>query len=84
MVYGLYVIRDNVAKESGFPFDAKNDGVAKRKFSSFCDELKKKDENLDCLSEFTLVCVGSFDSETMVLLACSPREIDMLGDDNNG
>lgn len=41
MKYGLYVIFDTVAKESGFPFDAKNDGVAIRKFQNFLREVRK-------------------------------------------
>lgn len=63
MKYGLYVINDSVAKESGFPFDAKNDGVAIRKMNAFLAEVTKNGNVSE--SEFELWKVANFDSETL-------------------
>lgn len=81
MKYGLYVIYDNVAKESGFPFDAKNDGVALRKFESFLDSLAKRNDKLN-FEEYELHCIAEYDSESMVITRITkdqscPRQVDV-------
>lgn len=66
MKYSLYVIFDKVAKESGFPFDAKNDEVALRKFNGFIAQVEK--DSPSSVDEFELRRVGSFDSESCEIL----------------
>lgn len=75
MKYGLYVINDVVAKESGFPFDAKNDGVAIRKMNSFLAEVTKNGNVSE--SEFELWKVADFDSETLEIIPCC-KDVDLL------
>lgn len=75
MKYGLYVINDEVAKESGFPFDAKNDGVAIRKMNAFLAEVTKNGNVSE--SEFKLIKVADFDSETLEMKPCY-KDVDLL------
>lgn len=77
MKYGLYVIRDEVAEDSGFPFDAKTDGVALRKFSGFIQQIKEQN-GANFSAEFSLWKVGQYDSETMQLVALNPDKIHVL------
>lgn len=79
MKYNLYVIYDTVAKESGFPFDAKNDAVALRKFQSFLAKIKA-DAECDTFSdiEFELKKVAEYDSETCTCNGVATVTVDSL------
>lgn len=70
MTAKLYTIRDRVAQESGPLYQAKNDAVAKRQFDLM---LAKNGLNE---KEYVLLRVGSFDSETTLLIASQlPEEV---------
>ena len=75
MKYGLYVIFDKIAKDSGFPFDAKNDGVAIRKMNSFIVEVTKAGTVTE--DEFELRKIADFDSESCEILS-DFRIVDLL------
>lgn len=77
MKYGMYCIYDKIANDSGFPFDAKNDGVALRKFQSFLAGLTKENENLST-DEFELRYVGDYDSELCSMNGATFRKVDPL------
>lgn len=77
MKYGMYVIFDKIANESGFPFDAKNDNVALRKFQSFLANVTKENENVSN-DEFELRYVGDYDSELCSMNGSSFRIVDLL------
>lgn len=79
MKYSLYVIYDTVAKESGFPFDAKNDGVAIRKFQNFLREVEKNGSISDI--EFQLRKVCEYDSESCEISSVAVQDIDLLSVD---
>lgn len=80
MQYGLYVIYDKVAKESGFPFDAKNDEVAIRKFNAFIRSLQEKDRDTDYLNEFELKYLCTYNAEECSMYDFGIRKVDFLGD----
>lgn len=61
MITRMYVVYDRVVKETGFPFDAKNDGVACRKFKNMIDQMKVNPD------EFELYYIGDYDNEQMVI-----------------
>ena len=65
----LYSIRDLVAGECGPIFTAKNDGVAIRQVCMMMHDVVD-------LADYTLYCVGTFDTEDMVLVDRTPYEID--------
>ena len=65
----LYCIRDLVAGECGPIFTAKNDGVAIRQVCSMMHDVVD-------VAEYALYCVGTFDTEEMVLTDKVPHEID--------
>lgn len=77
MKYGMYVIFDKIANESGFPFDAKNDNVALRKFQSFLANVTKENENVSN-DEFELRYVGDYDSELCSMNGSVFRTVDLL------
>lgn len=62
MINALYCIFDEVAKEYGPVFEAKNDDVAIRNFNSSLTQVAFK-------SDFSLFCVGSIDHETGIISA---------------
>ena len=65
----LYSIRDLVAGESGPVFTAKNDGVAIRQVCMMMHDVMDVDD-------YALYCVGTFDTEEMVLVDKTPHEVD--------
>lgn len=60
MIMKLYVIQDKIAEESGPIFEAKNDGVAFRKYQKTINEVGNSDE-------YALYCVGEIDHENNVI-----------------
>lgn len=72
MIDKLYVVYDRIALEGCPPFAAKNDGVAQRNFDGFLrGKVGVADPN-----DFRLYCVGSWDSERMLVEALGqPREV---------
>lgn len=76
MNYGLYVIYDSIAKESGFPFEAKNDLVAYRKFSSFVTSVSK--ETAISEDEFILKKIGEYDSDSCEIVTAHTEDVDPL------
>lgn len=66
----VYCVRDSVADDSFVTFTALNDAMAIR-------------DNLPALSrvrpvkDLIFYCVGSFDSVSMVLSACPPRQVSL-------
>lgn len=65
----LYCIYDRVAEESGPVFEAKNDGVAMRKFQMFM-------EDKPFAEDYQLNCIGEYDHETgCVEGSLIPREV---------
>jgi len=76
MKSGLYVIFDKVAQEAGPVFSAKNDGIALR-----CGRALLKEASVDSLSDYKVVCVGTFEGESCVLVPESPaREVYQMTD----
>ena len=65
----LYSIRDLVAGECGPIFTAKNDGVAIRQVCMMMHEVVD-------VEDYALYCVGTFDTEEMVLVDKTPHEVD--------
>ena len=65
----LYSIRDLVAGECGPIFTAKNDGVAIRQVCAMMHDVVD-------VADYALYCVGTFDTEEMVLVDKTPHEID--------
>ena len=65
----LYSIRDLVAGECGPIFTAKNDGVAIRQVCMMMHDVVD-------VEDYALYCVGTFDTEEMVLVDKTPHEID--------
>lgn len=78
MCYNLYVIYDNIAKESGFPFDAKNDDVAVRKFQSFIKQIENNPNSVVSDNEFTLKRIAEYDSENCQLCNVFTSNVDLL------
>lgn len=65
----LYVIFDKVAQEAGPIQCAKNDGIARRMFRS---AIKDAPFPMD----FKIMCVGEYDSETVMFdIYSAPNEI---------
>lgn len=66
----LYTVRDKVAEECASLFEAPNDDVAVRKvrmgFKGYPGSV----------ADFTLLCIGSFDTKSGELTADHPRIID--------
>ena len=71
----LYCIYDLDAQEAGPLFEAKNDAVAQRNFSSVVSNSTTPDR-------FTLYRVGTWDSESMVVSSTTPISLANLGDIN--
>lgn len=67
MMYGMYVIFDRVANEAGFPFDAKNDDVAKRRFEDIINRQIRPVKTVS-VDDYELHHVGQFDSEACSLI----------------
>lgn len=65
MIMNMYTILDTVAKESGDIQFAKNDEVALRFFNSAISKSPTP-------NEYALYCVGSYNTETMVVVPCEP------------
>lgn len=65
----LYSIRDLIAFECGPIFTAKNDGVAIRQVCAMMHDVVD-------VTDYALYCVGTFDTEQMVLVDKTPYEID--------
>lgn len=59
-----YTIFDSMAKEYGPLFNAKNNEVAKRMFKQFLTKELVSQE------DYTLYCVGEFDTESALLDPC--------------
>ena len=66
----LYSIRDLVAGECGPIFTAKNDGVAIRQVCNMMHDVVD-------VEDYALYCVGTFDTDEMVLVDKTPHEIDL-------
>lgn len=67
MIKGIYVIYDELAKESADPFVAKNDEMAKLAFSNEIVKAKntaKENKALFNVDRFNLKRVGTLDTET--------------------
>lgn len=60
----LYTILDRVAEESGPVFEACNDGVALRNFKNLLDKVPPYQQG-----EYRLYKIGSFDNNTMTMVA---------------
>ena len=71
MITNIYTINDAVAEDSGPIFQAKNNGVAIRQYS---DLIKSVDKRL--INDYSLWCLGTYDSESMELVMNQPLEID--------
>lgn len=65
----LYSIRDLVAGECGPIFTSKNDGVAIRQVCNMMHDVVD-------VNDYALYCVGTFDTEEMVLVDKTPYEVD--------
>ena len=65
----LYTIRDLVAGECGPIFVSKNDGLAVRQS---CQLLA----GVNDVAEYSLYCVGTFDTENMEMVEKVPHEIE--------
>jgi len=57
----LYCIRDRVAEDSGPIFQAVNDAVAARSYRAFMAQNQVEED------EYSLLCIGTFDSGTSKL-----------------
>lgn len=68
----LYCLYDRVAEEAGPLFHAVNDGVALRQTVHTLRPLPPT-----VREEYSLFCIGSYDSRTMVIEVFLPREIDI-------
>ena len=64
----LYSIRDLVAGECGPIFTAKNDGVAIRQVCMMMHDVVD-------VEDYALYCVGTFDTEEIVLVDKTPHEV---------
>lgn len=60
MKFGMYTIKDTVAKEAAPPFFAVNDGVAMRQFKAMI-------KGSEAPGDFELYSLGVFDTETMLV-----------------
>ena len=67
----LYSIRDLVAGECGPIFTAKNDGVAIRQVCVMMHDVVD-------VNDYALYCVGTFDTEEMVLVDKVPYQVYFL------
>ena len=80
----LYSIYDKIADEFGFPFDAKNDDVAIRKFNGFIRQINSAPNSCVDVSEFQLYHIGEYDNEKGVLYGGAiPNLIDLLNTEVN-
>lgn len=66
----LYVIRDQVAEESGPIFEAKNDSVAYRQYVTLI-------EKSDYQGDFTLLNIGTYDHEKDELAYTIPYAVEV-------
>lgn len=64
----VYVLHDVLAEESGPLFEAKNDAVAVRQVVNDMDKIRLK------MSEFLLVCIGSFNHGTNEMIV-DPHQV---------
>lgn len=74
MRVNLYVVYDRIAEESGPVYEAKNDGVAVRKY------LQMLEKSAVRLSDYQLLCVGSIDHESNKLTAFDSPSIIAIED----
>lgn len=65
MIMRLYTIFDRVAQESGPSFEAKTDGVARRKYDLQLASSPYRED-------FELLCIGEIDHESNVLQGLVP------------
>lgn len=72
MVKNMYSILD-VNVGYGMPLMQDNDAVAMRNFENACSD--KSSVFATHSSDFSLWCIGTFDSDTGVLESCLPRKI---------
>lgn len=72
MKTNLYVVYDRVAEESGPVFEAKNDGVALRRFSMLMQENSSKGLIPE---DFRLLKVGEIDHSTSLVIPTDIPEI---------
>lgn len=75
MKNGLYVVYDNVAKESGPIFQAKNDDVAVRNFSRMLS-----DEKVLNPADYNLIRLGWHDTESCDLKIDFSKTVIGVGD----
>ena len=75
----LYVVRDEVAEESGPLFEAKNDAVAQRKFKYSLDQVRGNK------LEYKLLAMGEIDHESDALVVFPvPKLIEINFVDSKG
>ena len=67
MIMNLYTINDKVVKEAGPIFQAKNDAVAIR---SFIKMIRNE-------SVLELVSLGTYDTETMLIISMTPLVVNI-------
>ena len=66
----LYVVYDRVAEESGPVFEAKNNGVAWRKYA----RMLNSEKDLVKYSDYMLLCVGKVDHDLNKVEGIFPAE----------
>nr|WAE43859.1 MAG: nonstructural protein [Microviridae sp.] len=67
----VYTVYNTLEENSGPFFQVKNDKVASRQFLAMLADPKIA----PMAAEFQLFCVGTYNSESMQLVACQPRRI---------
>lgn len=74
MIRQLYVIYDRVAEESGPIFEAKNDGIANRRYKALIAEQTHQwfEE-----SDYILLHIGSIDKSTNEMETITPEVVDV-------
>lgn len=74
MIFGIYVVYDKVALQSGFIHEQVNDGVALREFSMFINDRIKQGHNAD---DFELLKLGRIEHETnnVVIYDCPEKVV---------
>lgn len=74
----IYTVYDRLAEEAGPIFHAKNDMVAQRKFTALI-----ADESVLKATDYQLLCLGTFDSDTCKLIVLDkPVDITEVVDEN--
>ena len=70
MKYGLYVVHDAVAEDSGPPFQAVNDQVAKRQFAQLLENAPETTK-----ADYLLFRIAEWDSSDMQVKLIEPYQI---------